>query len=175
MEGSGEEPAANERYHRGMERDPAEDEIHEILRQQMGCEAQRVVGAWLDRYKQAALDAAAAGQTREQREVMVRQVRQRLLGLLQAELPGLIARERECEEAIREAGKRARRVYEERFEREVATTLDDPAFARPVAERVADAELHTFRRDLLAEVAELVRYHRDRLRVVVDRLLSEWE
>src|SRR5690348_5041409 len=106
-----------------MERDPAEYEIEALISQPMGGEAQRVVWTWLQRYKKQALDAAAAGPTREQREALVRQVRQRLLSLLQAEMPRLLARERDCEEAVREVAERAQRAYDERFEREVATTL----------------------------------------------------
>ena len=86
-----------------MEHDPAEDEIQELLRCPMRHEAQRVVGLWLQRYKRDALAAAAAGSTRDEREANVRQVRRRLLELLQSELPGLNAQERECDEAIREA------------------------------------------------------------------------
>ena len=52
--------------------------------------------------------------------------------------------------------------------------LADPAFERPTAERIATAELHTFRRELEQELAELIDYHRQRLREAVTRLL-DWE
>src|SRR5438105_2962635 len=142
-----------------MEHDQTDDEIQKLLRQPMGREAERVVWGWLQRYKRDALAAAAAGQTREEREANVQEVHQALLELLQGELLGLIHRENECEAAIREATERAKGVYDERFDREVGQTLEDPAFTRSVAERIANAELYTFRRELAAEVADLVRYH----------------
>ena len=73
------------------------------------------------------------------------------------------------------AVKMAKQPWDERFEREVAGTLEDPAFTRPVAERVAEVELFTFRGELAAEVADLIRYHRGRLRALADRLLAGGE
>ena len=56
----------------------------------------------------------------------------------------------------------------------MSVTLADPAFERPVAEQIATVERHTFRRELEQELAELIDYHRQRLRETVSSLL-EWE
>jgi len=157
-----------------MEHDPAEDEILESLRGPMGDVAKQVAWGWLQRYRAEAVEAARRGTTQEQREGAVREVRARLLEALRDTLPLVIDRETACEGAVRDAQDLSRRVYRERFEREVSVTLSDPAFERPVAEQIATAELHTFRRELEQELAELIDYHRQRLREAVTRLL-DWE
>ena len=100
-------------------------------------------------------------------------VRARLLEALRGTLPLVIRREGECEEAVREALQRTRNAYRERFEREVSDTLADPAFSRPVAERIAKAELNSFRRELERELAALVGRYRRRLREAIGRLMEE--
>jgi len=156
-----------------MERDRAEDEIQKLLQQPMGDTASEVAWTLLQRYRTQALAAARVGTTREEREAGVRVVRAGFLEELRDTLPRIIERERQCDEAVQEAQERARRVYAERFEQEVAVTLDDPAFDRPMAERIARAEFYTFRRELAEEFAELVGYHRQRLRETIARLLEE--
>ena len=150
-----------------MERDPSDDEIQELLRQPMGEVAQQIAWAWPQRYRTEALRAVRRGATREGRAEGVRAVPDRLLQDSRDTLPPIIRRESECQEAVREAEERARRVYRERFEREDETTLADPALTRPVAERVATTELFTFRQELGAELREVVASHRRRLREAV--------
>jgi hypothetical protein len=156
-----------------MERDPAEDQIEELLRQPMGGVARGAAWTMLQRYRAAALAVAWAGATLEDREAAVRLLRTRLLEDLGDLLPSVIQRERLCDEAVQEAEERARRAYRERFEHEVSVILADPAFGRPAAERIATAELHTFRKELERELAELIAYHRKRLRDAVERMLEE--
>jgi hypothetical protein len=156
-----------------MDRDPAEDQIEELLRQPMGDVARGAAWTLLQRYRAAALAAAREGRTAEEREAAVRLLRARLLEDLGEILPALIQRERQCDEAVQEAEERARRAYRERFEYEVSVILADPAFGRPAAERITTAELHTFHKELERELAELIAYHRKRLRDSVERMLEE--
>jgi hypothetical protein len=156
-----------------MEHDPAEDEIHDLLRQPMGEVARGVAWGWLQRYRAQALAAARVGTTLEERQAGVRAVRQCLLENLRELLPDVIRLEVRCDGDVSEAQSRAERVYRERFDAEVAETLEDPAFDRPMAERIARAELYTFRRDLERELEELLCHHRRRLREAVARLLEE--
>ena len=155
-----------------MEHDPTSTEIQELLRCPMGDAAREAAWALLQRYRFAALEAARIGQTLEEREAGVRAVRAELLDNLRDVLPRAIERERECDVAVREAEERAGLVYRERFAREVSLTLADPAFGRPTAERITHAELHTFRKELAQELAELVGHHRQRLREAVISLLE---
>ena len=157
-----------------MEHDPAEDEIFELLLAPMGDVAKQAAWDCLQRYRAQALEAVRRGRTREEREGAVREVRAGLLETLRETLPLIIDRETACDEAVRDAQELSHRVYRERFEREVSATLSDPAFERPTAERIATSELHTFRRELERELAELIGHHRRRLREAVTGLL-EWE
>jgi hypothetical protein len=156
-----------------VDHDPASDEIQGLLRQPMGDAVREAAWALLQRYRRAALEAARIGETREEREAGVRAVRVELLETLRDILPRAMECERRCDEAVREAEERAGRVYRERFEREVSLTLADPAFARPTAERIAHVELHTFRKELAQELAELIGHHRQWLREAIARLLGE--
>ena len=159
----------------GMEHDPAEDDILESLRRPMGDVAKQVAWGWLQRYRAEAVEAARGGTTQEEREGAVREVHARLMEALRDTLPLVIDRETACNEAVRDAQELSRRVYRKRFEDEVSLTLADPAFARPTAERIATAELHTFRKELQRELGELVEYHRQELRDAVRRMLAELE
>ncbi len=156
-----------------MDRDPAEDQIEQLLRKPKGNVARGAAWTLLQRYRLAALAAAREGNTLEEREAAVRAVRARLLEDLRDILPGVVERERQCDEAVQEAEERARRAYKERFEYEVSVTLADPAFGRLAAERIATAELHTFRKELERELAELIAYHRKRLQDAVERMLEK--
>src|SRR5437870_5684211 len=147
-----------------MDREPIQDDIHRLLQQPMGPTAAHLARAWLQRYRLEALTAVHQGQTPQERLHGVRLARQRLLEDLQSVLPGVIERERLCEEAVTEAMERAQRTYRERFEHEISQTLLDEHFDRPMAERIARAELFTFRNDLEKELRELIDYHRNRLK-----------
>ena len=155
-----------------MQHDPAEEEIFEMLRGPMGDVAKQVAWGWLQRYRAQALEAARRGTAQEEREGAVREVRAKLLETLRDTLPLVIDRETACDRAVSDAQELSRRIYRERFDREVSATLSDPSFERPTAERIAMAELHTFRRELEQELAELTSYHRRRLREAVTRLLE---
>jgi hypothetical protein len=154
-------------------RDRADDEIHDLLRQPMGRVAGGIASGWLQLYRAQALQAASLGTTLQERQAGVSAARAELLRRLRELLPELIRLETRYDREVSEAQSRAERVYRERFDEEVSRTLEDPDFDRPTAERIATAELHTFRKELERELEELVGHHRRRLLAAVRLLIEE--
>jgi hypothetical protein len=88
-------------------------------------------------------------------------------------LPDVVRLETRYDRDVSEAQSRAERAYRECFDAEVAATLEDPAFDRAAAERIARCELRSFRQDVERELEDLVAQHRRRLHAVVGRLLAD--
>jgi hypothetical protein len=154
-----------------MERDHTDGEIHDLLRQPLGALASAVAFRWLRDYEAQALAAARAAGPREERQAGVNALRSELLRKLRDLLPDVVRLETHCDHDVSEAECRAERAYRERFEAAVSETLEDPAFDRAMAERVARAELWSFRQSLEQELETLVGQRRQRLRESVGRLL----